>query len=396
MINEKAIVIKGLYKEYNKSNSSKRGFLRKNIFRKNNKSFYVLKDISLEVNRGEVIGIIGPNGSGKSTLLKILSEITPPSKGSVEIYGKVASILEIGIGFQPELSGYENIFLSGKLYGLSYKQICSKLDGIIEMFGFPDFIHTEIKYYSSGMYMRLAFSLIVHIDADILLFDEVLSVGDANFTQQVLKKLEKLKSLNKTVVFVTHNPDHFLSLTNTFYSLNKGEIIRINNLNKSMYNMILQRYRESIDNKHTYIEEKDQSVHYLAKMNAICIVKPIEAKIKIDENYVKFNYIFYNKTRNCNLKHIMIIKDSRNNPLGQLSFTKEIELSDGTYSTSLCINKKAFGIYTYYFDILTSSEEKALYLLPQILTHTFEHSKEITGIIDYNFLIKQHFEDIEI
>lgn len=388
MINEKAIVIKSLCKKYSKSDSSKKGFLRKNVFHKNDKSFYALKDISLEIYKGEIVGIIGANGSGKTTLLKILAEITPPSSGSIEIYGTVASILEIGIGFQPELSGYENIFLSSKLYGLSHEKICSKLDEIIGMFGFSDFIHTEVKHYSSGMYMRLAFSLIVHIDADILLFDEVLSVGDANFKIQVLNEFEKLRALKKTVVFVTHNPDQFLTVTKTFYNLNKGEIVFGNNFDETMYSLILQQYRVDIENKHMYIEEIDKSVQYLIKAKEFSFVKPIEAKLEIDQNMVYFTYVFFKQAGNFTVKHVMIIKDSQNNPLGQLSFFQEKDLKNGKYLTILSIDVRAFGKYTYYFDILTLLEEKPLYFLPQVLTHTFEHSKEITSIIDYDFLMK--------
>ena len=145
---EKAIVIKDLNKKYYKKKQSSSN-LFKNIKSNNNaESFFALKNINLEINKGEIIGIIGPNGAGKSTLLKILAEVTPPTSGKIEINGKIASILEIGIGFQPDLSGYENIFLSGRLYGLSKKQIKSKLEQIIEMFGFADFINTPVKYYS--------------------------------------------------------------------------------------------------------------------------------------------------------------------------------------------------------------------------------------------------------
>lgn len=388
MTNDKAIIIKGLSKEYFKKNSSQAGIFSKFNQNKTGKSFLALNNINLEIKRGEVIGIIGPNGAGKSTLLKILAEVTPPTSGSVEIFGKVASILEIGIGFQPDLSGYENIFLSGKLYGLNHKQISSKLDGIIEMFGFPDFIHTEIKYYSSGMYMRLAFSLIVHIDADILLFDEVLSVGDSSFTQQVLKRLEKLKALNKTIIFVTHNPDHFMTLTKTFYSIDKGKIVSINNLNESMYNIILQRYRNNVTNKHLYIEESELAVQYLTKMDSNCVVKPIKAQIEIDHNEFKLTYIFFKQSDNSIVHHAMVVKDSRNNPLGQLTFSDETKLNDDTYSVNLRLDIRAFGRYTYLFDILTFKDEQPLFLLPQILINTFEHSKEITGIMDYNFLRK--------
>ncbi len=221
----KAIIIKGLSKEYYKKDSSTSGFFDKLRPNKSGQSFFALKDINLEINRGEVIGIIGSNGAGKSTLLKILAEVTPPTSGSVEVFGKVASILEIGIGFQPELSGYENIFLSGKLYGLTKKQIISKLDKIIEMFGFPDFINTEVKHYSSGMYMRLAFSIIINIEADIYLFDEILSVGDSVFQGRALKEIEKLRETSATICIVTHTPKIIYHLCDRMILLDKGSLI---------------------------------------------------------------------------------------------------------------------------------------------------------------------------
>ncbi len=224
MIKEKAIIIKGLSKKYYKNDASQTSIFSKIKNRKNKESFYALKDINLEITRGELIGIIGPNGAGKSTLLKVIAEVTPPSEGTIEIHGKVASILEIGIGFQPELSGYENIFLSGELYGLSRNQIKSKIDLIINMFGFSDFINTEVKHYSSGMYMRLAFSIIINIEADIYLFDEILSVGDINFQSQALNEIKKLKDKNATILIVSHNLKQIDTLCNKLCLFTNGEL----------------------------------------------------------------------------------------------------------------------------------------------------------------------------
>ncbi len=186
--------------------------------------FHALKDINLEIEKGEVIGIIGPNGAGKSTLLKLISEVTIPTSGNIEIQGSVASILEIGIGFQPDLTGFENIFLSGSLYGLTKNQIKKKTCEIIDMFGFPDFIHTAVKYYSSGMYMRLAFSIITHIDADIYLFDEVLNVGDLNFKNKGVSKIKELKNKGKTVLIITHAAQSLIKLFDRVLILDSGEI----------------------------------------------------------------------------------------------------------------------------------------------------------------------------
>lgn len=220
MTSETAISIRNLSKEYYKIEKSGR-FSRKTA---KGTGFLAVNNISIEIRKGEVICITGHNGSGKSTLLKMIAEVTLPTSGEIEINGKVASILEIGIGFQPEISGYENIFLSGAMYGLKKSEIETKIDRIIEMFGFPDFINTPVKYYSSGMYMRLAFSIIVNINADIYLFDEVTSVGDTEFRIKVIREISGLKKKNATILIVTHTPTLFSQISDRFLIFNKGKI----------------------------------------------------------------------------------------------------------------------------------------------------------------------------
>ncbi len=189
---------------------------------------WALKDVSFEIKKGESVGIIGPNGSGKSTLLKILAGITKPTSGKVTIKGKVASILDIGAGFHPELSGRENIFLNGQLLGFSKKKIQSHYDEIVKFSGIVKFIDEPVKNYSNGMYLRLAFSIMVHLDFDVYLFDEVLSVGDAEFVLKSREKFEEIKSLNKTIVFVSHN---FSELGNQelIIQFEKGKLLFIGN-----------------------------------------------------------------------------------------------------------------------------------------------------------------------
>lgn len=215
-----AISIRNISKSYRKN------ITRKKFYRKpcEGETFLAVDNISIDINKGEVVCISGQNGSGKSTLLKMIAEVTPPSSGEIEIDGKVASILEIGIGFQPELSGYDNIFLSGAMYGLTKSEIEKKSNKIVELFGFPDFINTPVKYYSSGMYMRLAFSIIVNIDADIYLFDEVTSVGDAEFRNKVVREITRLKSQNATILIVTHSPTIFSKISDKFILFSNGKI----------------------------------------------------------------------------------------------------------------------------------------------------------------------------
>jgi len=167
------------------------------------KEFWAIKNISFDVHQGEVLGIIGSNGAGKSTLLKILSRITYPTSGSIEIKGRVVSLLEVGTGFHPELSGRENIYLNGSLLGMKKKEISSKMDEIIDFSGVDQFIDTPVKHYSSGMYIRLAFAVAAHLEPEILLIDEVLAVGDIAFQNKCLGKMDDIAKRGRTVIFVS-------------------------------------------------------------------------------------------------------------------------------------------------------------------------------------------------
>jgi len=184
-----------------------------------------LKDINFEIEKGDVIGIIGKNGAGKSTLLKILSQITAPTEGKVKINGKIASLLEVGTGFHPELTGLQNIYLNGSILGMRKSEITSKLNEIIEFAGVQRYIDTPVKRYSSGMYVRLAFAIAAHLDTDILIIDEVLAVGDAEFQNKCIGKMNEIsKKDGKTVLFVSHNINSISNLTNKCILLENGKI----------------------------------------------------------------------------------------------------------------------------------------------------------------------------
>lgn len=172
---------------------------------KKSEMFWALKDVSFEVKQGEVVGIIGRNGAGKSTLLKILSRITEPTKGYADINGRIASLLEVGTGFHPELTGRENIFLNGSILGMKRVEIRKKFDEMVAFAEIEKFIDTPVKHYSSGMYVRLAFAVAAHLDPEILLIDEVLAVGDAAFQKKCLGKMEDVAKEGRTVLFVSHN-----------------------------------------------------------------------------------------------------------------------------------------------------------------------------------------------
>jgi len=185
---------------------------------------WALKDVSFTVARGEVLGIIGRNGAGKSTLLKILSHITEPSAGRIVVEGRVGSLLEVGTGFHPELTGRENVYLNGTILGMSYPYITQKFDEIVEFSEIGQFIDTPVKRYSSGMYTRLAFAVAAHLDPPILVVDEVLSVGDAAFQKKCLGKIDSLTRGGRTVIFVSHNMGAISELCTKAVLLHKGEL----------------------------------------------------------------------------------------------------------------------------------------------------------------------------
>lgn len=186
--------------------------------------FWALKDINLEIKQGEKIGIIGRNGAGKSTLLKILSRITEPTTGKVQIKGRVASLLEVGTGFHPELSGRENIFLNGAILGMRKEEIKRKFDEIVDFSGVEKFLDTPVKRYSSGMYVRLAFAVAAHLEPEILLIDEVLAVGDAEFQKKCLGKMDDVAKQGRTVLFVSHNMDAIKGLCDNGILFFEGKV----------------------------------------------------------------------------------------------------------------------------------------------------------------------------
>jgi lipopolysaccharide transport system ATP-binding protein len=240
-----AIRVKGLGKRYRLGgpreryhtfrdaivNSLKAPFNRLQHTRTND-FFWALKNVSFNVGQGEVVGIIGRNGAGKSTLLKILSRITTPSEGFVELHGRVGSLLEVGTGFHPELTGRENIYLSGSILGMKHREIDAKLDEIVKFSEIEKFLDTPVKRFSSGMYVRLAFAVAAHLEPEILLVDEVLAVGDIAFQKKCLGKMGNIAKEGRTVLFVSHNMTAVQSLSKSAILFDQGHIIFKGNVNE--------------------------------------------------------------------------------------------------------------------------------------------------------------------
>lgn len=221
-----AIEVKNMTKKfkvyYDKPNTLK----EKLVFWKNNKADVrtVLKDINVNIKKGETVALIGTNGSGKSTLLKLMTKIIYPTSGTVKTNGKLTSLLELGAGFHEDFTGRENIYFNASIFGLSKKEIDAKIDEIIEFSELGDFIDNPVRTYSSGMYMRLAFSVAINVEADILLIDEILAVGDQHFQDKCFAKLEELKNSDKTIVIVSHSLDSIKKLCNRAIWIKDGQV----------------------------------------------------------------------------------------------------------------------------------------------------------------------------
>lgn len=229
---------------------------RKAMMPPNQEEFWALKDVSFEVKRGEVVGIIGRNGAGKSTLLKLLSRITEPTTGRIKLKGRVASLLEVGTGFHPELTGRENIFLNGAILGMSKAEINRKFDEIVEFAEISRFLDTPVKRYSSGMYVRLAFAVAAHLEPEILVVDEVLAVGDVTFQKKCLGKMQNVGREGRTVLFVSHNMSAIEFLCGRGVVLESGRIA-IEGSIESAINFYLEQASDIATNSRLY-ERKDR------------------------------------------------------------------------------------------------------------------------------------------
>ena len=197
-------------------------------------TFLAVDDVSFAVEKGSSIGILGRNGAGKSTILKLLTRIILPSQGRVVVNGNISCLLEVGAGFHQDLSGYENILLSGAILGMKRKEILNKIEKIIDFSEINDFISSPVKHYSSGMYLRLAFSVGVHLDSDILVIDEALAVGDSLFQEKCLKKIKEIKKEGKTIVFVSHDAEQVRAVCDQCIVMAKGKVLYIGKTDKAI------------------------------------------------------------------------------------------------------------------------------------------------------------------
>ncbi len=261
--------------------------------------FWALKDICFEIEQGDRVGIIGKNGAGKSTLLKIISQVTVPTKGRIGIKGSVASLLEVGTGFHPDMTGRENIYLNGAILGMKRAEINDKMDEIIAFSEINEHIDTPVKRYSSGMYVRLAFAVAAHLESDILIADEVLAVGDAEFQKRALGKMNDLSSKQgRTVLFVSHRMNAVKSLCQTGILLNKGEIVLRDDIDKCIteYQSGIYETKTSEDLSHYNNEFFDLLDYKLINEDGSELIQPMEncdkAFVRIEMDMKKVHHAF--------------------------------------------------------------------------------------------------------
>lgn len=223
---ESRIIVENVSKTFNVYMDKANSLKEKMLFWKRNRreKREVLKNINIDIKNGEAVALIGVNGSGKSTLLKLMTKIIYPNEGKISINGRLTSLLELGAGFHPDFSGRENIYFNASIFGLTRKQIDERIQDIIDFSELGSYIDNPVRTYSSGMYMRLAFAVAINVDADILLVDEVLAVGDQHFQEKCIEKMKELKNQGKTMVFVTHSLGTVKNFCNRAIWLNKGEI----------------------------------------------------------------------------------------------------------------------------------------------------------------------------
>jgi lipopolysaccharide transport system ATP-binding protein len=260
--------------------------------------FWALNDINLSLAAGDVLGIIGKNGSGKSTLLKILSRVTAPTRGYAHIKGRMASLLEVGTGFHPELTGRENIFLNAAILGMSKREVRDKLDEIIDFSGVEAFIDTPVKRYSSGMYVRLAFAVAAHLEAEILVVDEVLAVGDTDFQKKCLGKMESISRDGRTILFVSHNLTAVKSLCNKGIVLSQGALT----YSGSAEDAIEHYVGAGLTGQTEWLwgNEKERPGNELIALTAACL-KPLQGDTIDTESGIVFECSFANELINLNL-----------------------------------------------------------------------------------------------
>ena len=351
-----------------------------NQLAKNHKSPYVwaLEDINLSIQEGEVLGFIGKNGAGKSTILKLLSKVTAPTRGTITLRGRVASLLEVGTGFHPELTGRENIYLNGAILGMTKLEINNKFDEIVAFSGVQKYLDTPVKRYSSGMYVRLAFAVAAHVDPDILIVDEVLAVGDAEFQKKCLGKMKDVASAGRTVLFVSHNMEAIKNLCTRAVYLDQGKVVA-----DGQPTEVIERYLRNqnfSDWKKEFTEDvapgnefvKLKSAHLSPKESTI--VDRITVKNDIQVSFEFWTYV-PNIYTNLSLHLFSGTGECVFNVLTQIP---PPSLNAGLHNASCIIPADLLNTGIFYISVMVVQDtSKVLYNFEEILGFEVEEEREV-------------------
>lgn len=359
-----AIRVKDLtkkYKLYQKRSERLANVLGKE---KNIKEFYALKGVSFEINKGECVGIIGHNGAGKSTLLKLLTGVAFPTSGEIEINGRLASMLELGSGFNPELTGIENIYFNGSLNGLTKEEIDGKLKEILDFADIGNFIEQPVKNYSSGMFARLAFAVAINVDPDILIVDEILSVGDVGFQVKCMEKFNEFKKKGKTILYVSHGLGTVKKFCDRAIWLQKGEVVddgnsvivveRYYNLNFNPANIEqLKDHKSDIINS-IVVKSNTKNVEYLEKLNLQVEYDLISNDLKDPNIVLEFRKTDYEPGTTRGNDQFVCGINSKDN-------IKSIPFNLGVNKLNVSLNKVNLVAGVYYIDFVLRDGEEEVY-----------------------------------
>lgn len=352
-----------------------------------------LRDINFEVKQGDAVGIIGRNGAGKSTLLKLLSKVTKPTTGTIRTNGRIASLLEVGTGFHPEMTGRENVFLNGAILGMTRKEITSKFDEIVDFSGVERYIDTPVKRYSSGMYVRLAFAVAAHLESEILIVDEVLAVGDADFQKKCLGKMgDVTKGEGRTILFVSHNMTAIKELCNTGILLNQGQLAYSGNILDTII-----EYQKSSEAQSKYLHEG--SVETAMGNENIRILEfsaePAQGELIDIESGILIKLRFFNSKAGINLDTTFELRTYEEVPVfhtGAL-ITNNNDSEAKEYSIEFILPKNLLNAGNYYFKLIFGEDQRIpLYIAPNIIGFEVENIKLGKNITLLPGIIRPQFD----
>lgn len=335
--------------------------------RSNGKTFMALNGLDLTVYKGEALGIIGSNGAGKSTLLKLLSRVTSPTEGEIDIYGRIASMLEVGTGFNGEMTGRENIYLNGAILGMTKEEIDAKMEQIIEFSEVREFIDTPVKRYSSGMFVKLAFSVAAHLDSEIMIMDEVLAVGDVNFQQKCLKKMRSVAEEDgRTVLYVSHNMSTIKTLCSRCVVLDKGRLVFDGDVDEAI-NVYSQSRNFQLNNSYDLTNKKRMNV--ITSDHIMKHVRIEKTELNMDES-LEFSISLMSKYSSDNLILRFVVFDRSGYVIGT-AYSEIFSVKNGNNDVKFVFDITNLSPGDYIVDLILCGVDGKMQIRHDIVTQVF-------------------------